>query len=71
MAAVVVVTQTLVEVLGMVACVRLVPQRVPAAKQTRDLTVAPWPPGRRGSSPEPAMAPHLLHRLRKANPALS
>lgn len=40
-AAVVVVTQTLVEVLGMVAYVRLVPRLIPAAKQTRDLPVAP------------------------------
>ncbi|MFF4758365.1 bile acid:sodium symporter [Streptomyces sp. NPDC001292] len=39
-AAVVVVTQTLVEVLGMVAYVRLVPRLMPTAKQTRDLPVA-------------------------------
>ncbi|MFJ5265022.1 arsenic resistance protein [Streptomyces sp. NPDC088387] len=36
-AAVVVVTQTLVEVLGMVAYVRLVPRLVPAARMTKDV----------------------------------
>ncbi|MGW6605781.1 arsenic resistance protein [Streptomyces sp. NPDC055036] len=40
-AAVVVVTQTLVEVLGMVAYVRLVPRLVPAAQPTPDVPVVP------------------------------
>ncbi|MFC9679032.1 arsenic resistance protein [Streptomyces sp. NPDC056948] len=39
-AAAVVVTQTLVEVLGMVAYVRLVPHMVPAAQPTQDVPVA-------------------------------
>ncbi|WP_406490551.1 bile acid:sodium symporter [Streptomyces phaeochromogenes] len=40
-AAVVVVTQTLVEVLGMVAYVRLIPRLVPAAPRAQDVPVAP------------------------------
>lgn len=40
-AAVVVVTQTLVEVLGMVACVRLVPRLIPAASSSGDVAVTP------------------------------
>lgn len=43
-AAVVVVTQTLVEVLGMVTYVRLIPRLVPAKDHSGSVPVAPWQP---------------------------